>query len=62
MYEGREVVWLTEVRTYGLLIRRDTFLSIVAIPRDGEWELHEIENDEYKFWEDAAIGYESDGE
>lgn len=62
MYEGKEIVWLTEVRTYGLLIRRDAFMSTVVIPRGKQWITLEIENDEYEMWEDRATEYEADGE
>lgn len=55
-----EIVWLTEVRTYAFLIKRNAFDSLVRYVHDGiEFEVW-IENDEYVFREDHAIEYESE--
>ena len=55
-----EVVWLTEDRMFAWLINRGAHYSLVKFERDGHEFTALIENDEYEFWEERAIDYESD--
>lgn len=52
-----EIVWLTYYRTYAKLVSRGAFFSVVEIPDAGRVL---IENDDYEFWEDRAIEFESE--
>lgn len=55
-----EIVWLTEVRTYGVLIKMGAFYSTVQYARNGEEIIELIENNEFETWREHAIDYESD--
>lgn len=55
-----EVVWLTEDRTYAILIRELAYVSLVRYTRGGiDYEVW-IENNEIERWKDHAIEYESE--
>jgi hypothetical protein len=58
--EGSIVVWLSEYRTYGFLLREGVHVSTVAFtnPEDGERVIESIENDEWTYWSEYAIDYE----
>ena len=53
-----EVVWLTELRRFAFLVRRDAFFSTVKFTKDGR--VYVVDNDCYELWEERAIDYESD--
>lgn len=55
-----EVVWLTEERTYGVLILMGAHFSVIRYYRNGVGHDMLIENEEYEFWEDRAIEYGTD--
>lgn len=52
-----EVVWLHEYRTFAFLVSRGAYISFVTV--DGK-EVFEVENDDYDFWEERAIDYDTD--
>ena len=58
--QDNEIVWLTEQRHYAELISRGAYFSTVVYTREGHEVTIDVENDEYEFWEDRAIGYECD--
>lgn len=53
-----QAVWLTEYRTYGILLREGAHTATVQFKVDGETVTEEVENDEYTYWQDHAIEYE----
>lgn len=46
------LVWLSEYRRYGILLREGTHTALVSFEVDGEMVQEEVENDEWEFWED----------
>lgn len=58
-----QVVWLTEYRTYGFLLKEAAHYAVVKYydKNNLEWVYELIENDEYEGWEEHAIGYDSEG-
>lgn len=52
------IVWLTEYRTYGILISEGAHTATVEFNLRGETVTEEVENDEYTYWHDYAIEYE----
>ena len=60
--DGRLVVWLTEWRTYGILLHVGAHVSTITFthPHTGERLVVQIENDEYRHWEETALGYDED--
>jgi hypothetical protein len=51
-----EVVWLKEDRGFAFLIKRNAFYSTVLYLG----EEIEVENDDYEYWSERSIDYESD--
>lgn len=55
-----DVVWLHTKRTFGFLIQRNAYYSVVLYTQGGiDYEV-EVENDDYDVWEDRATEYESE--
>lgn len=57
----REIVWLKERRHYATLIYRGTYYSVVSWFEDAIEYEDTIENDDYEFFEERAIEFDSDG-
>lgn len=55
-----EVVWLIYEKHFAFLIHRGAYYSNIEYVRDGKWYEEDIENNEYEFWEERAIDYESE--
>lgn len=53
-----EVVWLLDERRFAYLISRNATYSVVSYNQGLDCFL--IDNDDYEFWEERAIEYESD--
>jgi hypothetical protein len=50
-----EFVWLTELRTPGILVSMGAFYSIIKYTREGiDYEV-EISNDEWEFYEWSSV-------
>lgn len=63
MSRDDEIVWLIELRTFGILVSRGAFYSVVRFTRDQTDYEVQIDNDDYEFWEEHSIDYETeDGE
>ena len=60
MVREPEVVWLFEERTFGFLIYRGAYYSLIKYAWKGiDYEV-EVANDDYEFWQEHAIEYEQD--
>lgn len=58
MVHEPEIVWVFPLRTFGILVRRNAYTSIIQIPRkDFDHEV-EVENDDYEFWGEHSHDYE----
>lgn len=57
-----EVIWLTEERRFGWLLKLGAHMSLVMWHDDEGRVFDLIENNEYEVWEDHALDYESDDE
>jgi hypothetical protein len=55
-----EVVWLTESRTFAFLEHRGAHVSTVFWLADEVAIFEIVENNEYVFWKERAIEFESD--
>lgn len=55
-------VWLTEYRTWGLLIREGAYTSLIEFYDSVRMERveEEIENEEWDYWEGHAVDYATD--
>lgn len=60
MTRDPEIVWLTEERTYAILVRLGAWYSTVKYTRGGvDYEVV-VSNDEFEYWEDHAIDHTED--
>lgn len=59
-YKDKPVVWLTEYRTFGWLLKVGAYFSTIVYTVEGIDYEEEIENNEYELWENHAIDYESE--
>lgn len=59
-YQDKPVVWLTEYRTFGWLIKEGAHFSTVVYTAEGIDYEEAIENDEFKLWDDYGTDYESE--
>lgn len=59
---GWEVVWLTEYRTWGYLIKESAYTARIAFkdPNTLERVEEDIENEEWTRWEEHSIDYDTD--
>lgn len=59
MHRDDEIVWLTEYRTFGFVLKRRAYTSMVEyVDREtNEIVFEEIENDEIIDWGEGAIDY-----
>lgn len=46
----KDIVWLTEERTFGVLLRMGAYFSLIAYSKEGFRYEVEISNDEWKFY------------
>lgn len=56
-----DIIWLIEQRRFAFLVSRNAFYSMVSYDPTGR-ESFEVDNDDYEYWEERAIEYESDDE
>lgn len=56
----REVVWLKHHRHYAYLVHRGAYYSEVEWAENLILHKETVENDDYEFWEERAIDFESD--
>ena len=53
-----EIIWLTEERTFAVLISMGAYYSKVRYTREGfDYETY-VSNDEFIFWEEGAFYHE----
>lgn len=57
-HEQPQIVWLTEYRTYGILLSEGAHHATVEFRLGDEIVTEEVENDEYTYWHDHATEYE----
>lgn len=57
-----EVVWLKSQRRFAFLISRGAWFSVVSWREDDIEYEDTVENDDYEFWRERAIEFESDDE
>lgn len=55
-----EIVWLSEERTYGILVQLGAYYSMVCYTRGGIDYHVQVPNDEIEYLEDYAIDYEEE--
>ena len=50
-----EVIWLTEERTFGVLVQMGAFYSLVRYTKYGNDYEVLIDNDEFESWEEDSV-------